>query len=172
MPERSAVGRSWSNRMVRWNCGIRTEDSQCGFRAYPLRILENVNVREERFEFEAACLVRCGWIGVDAVDVPVQAVSDMHMYPIDGIVALGDQETKQIALFQAPKVKVTKEYRILGNERFFCGELSDLFSHRRLCVCQRILILGGIRRLWRRIRAHFSWQIAARGEQICTLNHF
>ena len=53
-----------------------------------------------------------------AADVPVQGVSDMHMYPIDGIVALGDQETKQIALFQAPKVKVTKEYRILGNENF------------------------------------------------------
>ena len=53
-----------------------------------------------------------------AADVPAQGVADMHMYPIDGIVALGDQETKQIALFSAPKVKVSKEFRILGNENF------------------------------------------------------
>ena len=48
-----------------------------------------------------------------------QQVSDLHFYPVDRQASIGDRETKQITLFRAPDVPVTKEYRILGDGTFY-----------------------------------------------------
>ncbi len=48
-----------------------------------------------------------------------QQVSDLHFYPVDRQASIGDRETKQITLFRAPNVPVTKEYRILGDGTFY-----------------------------------------------------
>lgn len=48
-----------------------------------------------------------------------QQISDLHFYPVDRQTSIGDRETKQITLFRAPDVPVTKEYRILGDGTFY-----------------------------------------------------
>ncbi|MEM9682217.1 MAG: DUF4139 domain-containing protein [Pseudomonadota bacterium] len=50
-----------------------------------------------------------------AAPVAPQPVGDMHLYAIPEKVTLGDNETRQIVLFEAAHVPVTKEYRIVGN---------------------------------------------------------
>lgn len=55
--------------------------------------------------------------GLAAAPPPVapQPVGDMHLYAIPKKVTLGDNETRQIVLFEAAHVPVTREYRIVGN---------------------------------------------------------
>lgn len=50
--------------------------------------------------------------------VAPQPIGDMHLYPIPRKTTLGNRETKQIVLFDAARVPVTKEYRIVGNGVF------------------------------------------------------
>jgi len=60
-----------------------------------------------------------------AAPVPSQPVGDMHLYPIPRRTTLADRETRQIVLFQASHVPVTKEYRIVGNSGFHTRLLPD-----------------------------------------------
>ncbi len=54
-----------------------------------------------------------------AAPVPPQPAGDMHIYPIPDKTSLEDRATKQIVLFRAATVPVTKEYRIEGNGSFY-----------------------------------------------------
>ena len=50
-----------------------------------------------------------------AAPMPAQPAGDMHIYAIPGATTLSDRATKQITLFGAAKVPVTKEFRIQGD---------------------------------------------------------
>ncbi len=55
------------------------EDTQCGYRLYPLRALEGMAFRKERFVTETEILVKAGDSGVRIVSVPVRTIySDSH----------------------------------------------------------------------------------------------
>ena len=60
-----------------------------------------------------------------APPVAPQPIGDMHLYPIPRKTTLGDRETKQIVLFEAAHVPVTKEYRIVGNGSFHTRRFGD-----------------------------------------------
>jgi glycosyltransferase involved in cell wall biosynthesis len=50
------------------------EDTQCGYRLYPLKALEGMAVRKERYVTETEILVKAGDSGVPIVGVPVRAI--------------------------------------------------------------------------------------------------
>ena len=60
-----------------------------------------------------------------APPVTPQPIGDMHLYSIARKTTLGDRETKQIVLFEAARVPVTKEYRIVGNGAFHTRRFGD-----------------------------------------------
>jgi hypothetical protein len=68
--------------------GIRLEDTQCGFRAYPLALARQVRARSDRYAFELEFLVRAAWVGAPIVPVPVQCtytpgrVGTSHFRPV------------------------------------------------------------------------------------------
>lgn len=70
-PTRSRVGRRVSNLLVRWECGKRVADSQCGLRVYPLNLVEAVQCRAGHFGFETEIIVRCAWEGAMVTSLPV-----------------------------------------------------------------------------------------------------
>jgi glycosyltransferase involved in cell wall biosynthesis len=70
-PMRSRVGRRVSNLLVRWECGQRVADSQCGLRVYPLHLVERVECRAGYFGFETEIIVRCAWEGATVTSLPV-----------------------------------------------------------------------------------------------------
>lgn len=71
-PTRSRVGRRVSNLLIRLESGVPVEDSQCGFRVYPLGLIDAVNVRTGRYGFEAEIITRAGWAGCPVVHIPVR----------------------------------------------------------------------------------------------------
>ncbi len=73
VPFASRFGRAFSNFWFRVQTGMPAGDTQCGFRAYPLAVLEALSLRETGFAFEVEVLVTAAWSGVDiqTVDISV-----------------------------------------------------------------------------------------------------
>jgi uncharacterized protein (DUF2062 family) len=70
-PGRSRVGRRISNLGVRLECGLRVDDSQCGFRVYPLGLMGAITCRAGHYGFETEVITRAAWAGCAVVQVPV-----------------------------------------------------------------------------------------------------
>jgi glycosyltransferase involved in cell wall biosynthesis len=70
-PGLSVFGRSFSNFWMRVQTGKSVEDTQSGFRVYPLSVLERLNLKERYFSFEVEVLVKAAWAGVKILDVDI-----------------------------------------------------------------------------------------------------
>jgi uncharacterized protein (DUF2062 family) len=70
-PAKSRIGRSISNAFVRLECGVRVDDSQCGFRVYPLGLLRAAGCCMDHYGFETEVITRAGWAGCPVEEVPV-----------------------------------------------------------------------------------------------------
>ena len=64
IPALTRFGRSFSNFWVRLQTGVAVGDSQSGYRAYPLEVLERLRLHEKRYAFEVEVLVKAAWAGV------------------------------------------------------------------------------------------------------------
>jgi uncharacterized protein (DUF2062 family) len=73
VPRSSVFGRSFSNFWLRVQTGKSVADVQSGYRAYPLAVLEGLDLGEKRFSFEVEVLVKSAWAGVELrdLDIPV-----------------------------------------------------------------------------------------------------
>lgn len=71
-PARSRIGRRFSNFMVWMESGVRVQDSQCGFRVYPLKFVNSSRCGAGHFGFETEIITRAGWVGCPVTHVPVR----------------------------------------------------------------------------------------------------
>ncbi|MBN1157759.1 MAG: DUF2062 domain-containing protein [Bacteroidales bacterium] len=67
----SRFANKFSNFWFRFLTGIRLQDTQSGFRLYPIRLLETMRFYTTRFEFEFEILVRSAWKGIPIKSLPV-----------------------------------------------------------------------------------------------------
>ncbi|MBU0943120.1 MAG: glycosyltransferase family 2 protein [Proteobacteria bacterium] len=74
VPWTSRFGRKFSNFWVWVSGGPLVEDSQSGFRLYPLPEALNLDVQARRFQFEVEILVKAREQGISVLEAPVQVV--------------------------------------------------------------------------------------------------
>lgn len=74
VPWTSRFGRKFSNFWVRVSGGPLVEDSQSGFRLYPLPEALNLEVQARRFQFEVEILVEAYGQGIPVLEAPVHVV--------------------------------------------------------------------------------------------------
>lgn len=72
VPGGSRFGRAFSNFWFRVQTGKDVGDSQSGFRAYPLAVLNKLTLTESHYSFEVEVLVRAAWAGFCVTDVPIR----------------------------------------------------------------------------------------------------
>jgi glycosyltransferase involved in cell wall biosynthesis len=72
VPWTSRFGRKFSNFWVCVSGGPALNDSQSGFRIYPLPEALSLNVLSRRFQFEVEILVKAGWKKMRVIEVPVR----------------------------------------------------------------------------------------------------
>ena len=72
VPGKSNFGHKFSNFWFWVETGIRMNDTQSGYRLYPVRLLSGTNFVTPKFEFEIEVMVRAVWKGVDIGEVPVK----------------------------------------------------------------------------------------------------
>lgn len=73
-PAKSRWGRLWSNLCILLASGQRVEDSQCGYRVYPLGLVGAVRCRAGRYGYEAEMLTCAGWADCPLVQMPVRVI--------------------------------------------------------------------------------------------------
>ncbi len=71
VPGSSRFGRKFSNFWLRLQTGRSLQDTQSGFRAYPLAVLEGLKLKETRYSFEIEVLVKAAWAGVSLRDADI-----------------------------------------------------------------------------------------------------
>ena len=71
IPRRSSFGNKFSNFWFWFETGIRLEDTQSGFRLYPLSEMPK-KYYTPKFEFEIESIVRAAWKGIPVENIPVQ----------------------------------------------------------------------------------------------------
>lgn len=70
-PGLSVFGRNFSNFWMRLQTGISVGDTQSGFRAYPLAVLEGLSLNERHYSFEVEVLVKAAWAGVEILETDI-----------------------------------------------------------------------------------------------------
>ena len=73
-PWTSRFGRSFSNFWVWVSGGPRMNDSQSGFRIYPLPEAMGLNVKARRFQYEVEVLVRARRNQIPVIEAPVRVI--------------------------------------------------------------------------------------------------
>lgn len=71
VPGKSSFGNRFSNFWFWVNTGIRLQDTQSGYRSYPVSQLANKPYFTTKYEFEIEVIVRASWSGIAVRGVPV-----------------------------------------------------------------------------------------------------
>lgn len=76
---RSAKGNRVSTFWMKAATGLKLQDSQSGFRLYPIQAMKNIKfmTSTKKFEFEIEVIVKSYWAGVSVVHVPIAILYDM-----------------------------------------------------------------------------------------------
>lgn len=75
IPKKSSFGNKFSNFWFWFETGNKLEDTQSGFRMYPLRKIPK-HYFTNKFEFEIEVIVRSAWKGISVRNIPVQVLYD------------------------------------------------------------------------------------------------
>lgn len=75
VPKKSSFGNKFSNFWFWFETGIKLEDTQSGYRLYPLKSIPK-KYFTRKFEFEIEVIVRSAWKGVIVKNVPIKVLYD------------------------------------------------------------------------------------------------
>src|SRR5699024_3036539 len=78
VPKKSSFGNKFSNFWFWVETGIRLQDTQSGYRLYPLLVIKDLNLRTKKFEFEIEVIVKSAWKDVDVKNIPIQIHYDLE----------------------------------------------------------------------------------------------
>ena len=72
IPTGSSFGNKFSNFWFWVDTGLKSPDTQSGYRLYPLKQLQSMSFFSYKYEFEIEVLVRLAWKGVKVKSIPVK----------------------------------------------------------------------------------------------------
>jgi glycosyltransferase involved in cell wall biosynthesis len=75
VPKKSSFGNKFSNFWFWFETRIKLDDTQSGFRLYPLKLIPK-QYYTNKFEFEIEVIVRSAWKGILVKNIPIQILYD------------------------------------------------------------------------------------------------
>jgi hypothetical protein len=72
VPGKSSFGNKFSNFWFWVETGLRMNDTQSGYRLYPVKQMQGMRFLTRKFEFEIEVLVTSAWRGIGITEVPVR----------------------------------------------------------------------------------------------------
>jgi glycosyltransferase involved in cell wall biosynthesis len=119
IPGLTKFGRHFSNFWFRIQTGQSLSDTQSGFRAYPLLVLDNLKLREKRFAFEVEVLVKAAWAGVKFQEVDINVfyppadkrISHFRVLRDNWEISLLNTKFTMMSMFPIPHRQILCEYK-------------------------------------------------------------
>ena len=72
MPSKNTFANKFSNFWFHVETGTKLEDTQSGFRLYPIRKIGKTKYCTSRYEFEVEAIVRAAWCGIKVINIPIK----------------------------------------------------------------------------------------------------
>ncbi len=79
VPGKSSFGNKFSNFWYWVETGIKLDDTQSGYRLYPIKALSDTKFFTNKFEFEVEVIVKAAWRGLNVKNIPIK----IHYEPGD-----------------------------------------------------------------------------------------
>ncbi len=156
IPKKSSFGNRFSNFWFWFETGIRLNDTQSGFRLYPIKRMGKIRFFTRKFEFEIEIIVKSAWTGIPVKNVPIRVLYDeservSHFRPFKDFsrISLLNTWLVIIALFYIKPRDYFRSFNQKGFKRFFLEDLlhsEDSNLKKSLSVALGVLI--GLSPLW------------------------
>ena len=156
VPGKSSFGNNFSNFWFKFETGITLQDTQSGFRLYPLRVIKNLKFFTSKFEFEIEVIVKSAWKDVPVMNIPIQVLYDeservSHFRPFQDFTRISILNT-WFVLLTLLYYKPRQFYRTIkkkGIKKFFLEDLlgsNDSPKKKALSIALGVFI--GFSPLW------------------------
>ncbi|WP_141226168.1 DUF2062 domain-containing protein [Flavobacterium fluvii] len=155
VPKKSSFGNKFSNFWFWFETGTRLEDTQSGFRLYPLKHIPK-NYFTNKFEFEIEVIVRSAWKGIQVKNIPIKVLYDptervSHFRPFQDFTRISVLNTALVfvALFYIKPRDIFNKLKKKGIRKFFLEnilESNDSNTTKSLSIALGVFI--GISPFW------------------------
>lgn len=156
IPAKSSFGNRFSNFWFWFETGIKLNDTQSGFRLYPVKKMNKLKFFTRKFEFEIESIVKSAWSGIPVKNVPIQVLYDeservSHFRPFKDFTRISLLNTWLviIALLYIKPRDYFRSFKKKGFRRFFLEDLlhsEDSKLKKSLSVALGVFI--GLSPLW------------------------
>jgi glycosyltransferase involved in cell wall biosynthesis len=131
VPKKSSFGNKFSNFWFWFETGNKLEDTQSGFRLYPLRLIPE-KYYTPKFEFEIEVIVRSAWKGIPVKNIPVKILYDplervSHFRPFKDFTRISILNTLLvlIALIYIKPRDLVRKVKKKGLKKFLLEDILD-----------------------------------------------
>ncbi len=155
VPKKSSFGNKFSNFWFWFETGIKLQDTQSGYRLYPLNKIP-LKSYTNKFEYEIEVIVRTAWKGVPVKNIPVKVLYDMservsHFRPFKDFTRISILNTVLviISLLYIKPRNFILSFKKKGFKRFFIEnvmEHEDSSSKKAMSIALGVFI--GIAPAW------------------------
>jgi glycosyltransferase involved in cell wall biosynthesis len=156
VPKKSSFGNKFSNFWFWFETGIDLEDTQSGFRLYPLKSISELSLYTNKFEFEIEVIVKAAWKDVLVKNIPIQVHYDQedrvsHFRPYKDFTRISILNTYLviIAIFYIKPRTLIRKVRKIGWKKFIQEDfLGGNDSPRKKAYSVALGILIGLSPFW------------------------
>ena len=156
VPKKSSFGNKFSNFWFWVETGSRLQDTQSGFRLYPLFAMKNLKLYTDKFEFEIEAIVKAAWSGVEVKNIPIQVHYELddrvsHFRPFKDFTRISILNTWFVLitfLYIKPR-NLFKKLKKKGFKKFFMEDFlgnDDTAEKKALSIALGVFI--GLSPLW------------------------
>jgi glycosyltransferase involved in cell wall biosynthesis len=156
VPKKSSFGNKFSNFWFWVETGIWLQDTQSGFRLYPLFAMKKIKLRTNKFEFEIEAIVKAAWKGIEVKNIPIEIHYETvdrvsHFRPFKDFTRISILNTYLVFLtfFYIKPRNFFRKLKKKGLKRFFVEDFlgsDDSSEKKALSIALGVLI--GLSPLW------------------------
>ncbi|MBK5212148.1 MAG: DUF2062 domain-containing protein [Flavobacteriaceae bacterium] len=156
VPKKSSFGNKFSNFWFWVETGSRLQDTQSGFRLYPLFAMKNLKLYTDKFEFEIEAIVKAAWSGVEVKNIPIQVHYELedrvsHFRPFKDFTRISILNTwfVLVTFFYIKPRNLFRKLKKKGFKKFFMEDFlgsDDSAEKKALSIALGVFI--GLSPLW------------------------
>ncbi len=156
VPKKSSFGNKFSNFWFWAETGIKLQDTQSGFRLYPIDYLKNLRFYTTKFEFEIEVIVKAAWQGVIVKNIPINILYDevervSHFRPVKDFTRISILNTWLVILtilYIKPR-NLYRKFKKKSIKRFIIDDLiGSNDSPRKKALSIALGVFIGLTPLW------------------------
>lgn len=130
VPGKSSFGNKFSNFWFWFETGTWLEDTQCGYRLYPLKEIEKLSLYTPKFEFEIEVIVKAAWQGTLIKNIPIKIlyedvnrVSHFRTVPDFTRISILNTWLVLVSLFYVKPRDLYRKIKKKGFKQFFLNDV-------------------------------------------------